>query len=397
MATLARNKTKYPGVYFIYGNHPATGKPEKVFYIRYRRDGKQVEEKVGRQFQDDMSAAKASGVRALRINGVELSNSAKRASEKAEKEALQNRWTIERLWEEYSQQRTNNKGLRVDRNRFTLYLNPIFGERTPEEIITLDVDRVRVKLLKKKSPQTVKHVLALLKRIINFGVKKGLCSAPDASRLHIELPRVDNQKTEDLTPEQLQALLKAIEEDSNKQTANLMKFALFTGMRRGELFKLKWDHIDFQHGFIRIVSPKGGKTQTIPLNDAARSILERHERTESEYVFPGRNGKQRTDAHHQTKRIKERAGLPKDFRALHGLRHVYASMLASSGKVDMYTLQKLLTHKSAAMTQRYAHLRDEALQRASDVAGEIFAGLGDGEVSGAGGVTDIEKYRKRTA
>jgi len=41
-----------------------------------------------------------------------------------------------------------------------------------------------------------------------------------------------------------------------------------------------------------------------------------------------------------------------------GLRHVYASMLASSGQVDMYTLQKLLTHKSPAMTQRYAHLRD---------------------------------------
>lgn len=64
--------------------------------------------------------------------------------------------------------------------------------------------------------------------------------------------------------------------------------------------------------------------------------------------------------------------MPKDFRALHGLRHVYASMLASSGQVDLYTLQKLLTHKSAAMTQRYAHLRDEALRRASDLAGKLF-------------------------
>jgi integrase len=47
-------------------------------------------------------------------------------------------------------------------------------------------------------------------------------------------------------------------------------------------------------------------------------------------------------------------------------------MLASSGKVDMYTLQKLLTHKSPQMTQRYAHLRDEALKRASDTAGNLF-------------------------
>jgi integrase len=46
-------------------------------------------------------------------------------------------------------------------------------------------------------------------------------------------------------------------------------------------------------------------------------------------------------------------------------------MLASSGQVDLYTLQKLLTHKSPVMTQRYAHLRDETLIRASALAGEL--------------------------
>ena len=38
----------------------------------------------------------------------------------------------------------------------------------------------------------------------------------------------------------------------------------------------------------------------------------------------------------------------------------------------MYTLQKLLTHKSPQMTQRYAHLRDEVLKKASDLAGTII-------------------------
>lgn len=54
-------------------------------------------------------------------------------------------------------------------------------------------------------------------------------------------------------------------------------------------------------------------------------------------------------------------------------RHVFASMLASSGKVDFYQLQKLLTHKSPQMTQRYAHLRDEALRKASGVADDIIS------------------------
>lgn len=143
-------------------------------------------------------------------------------------------------------------------------------------------------------------------------------------------------------------------------------------MRRGELFRLKWDDIDFERGFIHIRNPKGGVDQKIPLNEAAREVLANHPRTESPFVFPGRGGRQRTDINKQVNRIKNAAGLPKDFRPLHGLRHTYASMLASTGQVDLYTLQKLLTHKSPTMTQRYAHLRDEALRRAAELAGDLI-------------------------
>jgi integrase len=138
------------------------------------------------------------------------------------------------------------------------------------------------------------------------------------------------------------------------------------------MFRLEWQDIDFQRGFIFLRDPKGGQNQKVPLNDPARGLLENHPRAEaSPFVFPGRDGAQRTDIKKQVNRIKDRAGLPKDFRALHGLRDVYASMLASSGQVDMFTLQKLMTHKSPMMTQRYAHLRDEALRSASELAGDL--------------------------
>jgi len=110
-------------------------------------------------------------------------------------------------------------------------------------------------------------------RIVNFGFKKGLC--PGIS-FKIELPQVNNLKTEDLTTEQLKSLLKAIDKDENINAANIMRMELYTGMRRGEIFKLKWKDIDFDRGFIHIVDPKGGPDQIIPLNDAARDLLQSH-------------------------------------------------------------------------------------------------------------------------
>jgi integrase len=240
--------------------------------------------------------------------------------------------------------------------------------------LALDVERLKRRLLKKKSPQTVAHIMGLLTWIIGFGTKRGLCAGLS---FKIEKPTVNNIKTEDLTPEQIDSLLKAIEKDDNAQAGPMMLMALYSGMRRGEMFRLEWRDLDFDKGFIKIRDPKGGKDQTIPMNDMARELLESIDRVEgSPYVFPGRAGKKRVDINKQVNEIKRKAGLPNDFRPLHGLRHVFASTLASSGEVDMYTLQKLMTHKSPIMSMRYAHLRNEALKKAANVAGTIFSEIG---------------------
>ncbi|MGO9578853.1 MAG: tyrosine-type recombinase/integrase [Desulfobaccales bacterium] len=364
-----RFSTKYPGVFFIEGIS-TSGKTERVYYILYRKNGKLIEEKAGRQFIDDMTAAKAAKLRTQKIESDRPTNRERREATTHSQET----WTITRLWEEYIAS-IPLKGISQDKSRFEKYIKPLWADREPQEIMPLDIDRLRLRFLKNKAPQTLKNTLALLRRIINFGLKRRLCQALTFA---LELPKVNNLKTEDLNPDQLTALLAAIEQDPNIQAANFMKMALFTGMRRGELFKLQWQDIDFDRGFIHIRDPKGGQDQNIPLNTAARALLLDHPRTDSPFVFPGRGGRQRVDINKQVNRLKRQAGLPKDFRPLHGLRHTYASMLASSGQVDLYTLQKLLTHKSPAMTQRYAHLRDEALRKASDLAGDIIEGLANG-------------------
>ena len=379
---MKRLKTNYPGVFYRESERIGGNGTQKVYYIVFKKDGKVIEEKAGRQYADDMTPARANGIRAERIEGKRLSRKEikdlKEAQEQAEKDAEANRWTIDRLWEEYKRQHII-KGLVQDENRYAKHIQPLLADKEPHNLVPLDVDRLRLTVSKNHKPQTTRNVLALLRRIVNFGVKKQLCVGAGFT---IELPPAgpDGEKTEDLTPDELSRLLEAIENDDNVMAANLMRMALFTGMRRGELFRLQWTDLDFERGFIHLRDTKGGKDQIIPMNAEARKILETHERTDSPYVFPGRSGQKRVDIHKTVNRIKDAAGLPKEFRALHGLRHVYASMLASSGKVDMYTLQKLLTHKSPQMTQRYAHLRDESLRAASELAGNIIEQATRGQV-----------------
>ncbi|HBX42746.1 MAG TPA: integrase [Deltaproteobacteria bacterium] len=366
-------KTRNPGVTFIQGKSKATGRAEKIYYITYYRQGKRYHEKAGREGVDGMTARLANNLRAARMEGRELPNVERRAAEVRLKAEVEGRWTIDRLWREYLSQKPHLKGGN-DEYRYDLYLKAPFGGKVPGELVPLDVDRLRMNLGKTLAPQTVKNVLELLRRIVNFGIKRSLCP-PLAFR--IILPKVNNETTEDLSPEQLGRLLKVLREGTHlhEDTRQIMLLALLTGMRRGELFRLTWGDLDFQRGFIRIRDPKGGTDQTIPMGDARAIFQGKVRGKDGEYVFPGRKGKRRTSINAHVNAIKKAAGLPpgREFRGIHGLRHVFASMLASSGEVDLYTLQKMLTHKSPLMTQRYSHLRDETMKHAASVAGKIIS------------------------
>lgn len=368
MPKIQRHDTDYPGVYYIIGKAIGANKDEKIFYIRYRKNGKAIDEKAGRQFQNDMTAAKANRIRSERIEGKQPSNKETREKKKQEKQVKD--WTVKRLWGEYLKTKPDTRSFRIDDQRFQLHIAPTLGDKKLEDLDPLSLDRLRISLLKKRSPQTVKSAMALLKRISNFARDKRLCKGID---FKIVLPKVTNLKTEFLTDEELKKLLTAIEEDRNIYAGPIMLTALYTGMRKSEILQLEWNDIDSEHGFIHIRGPKGGKDQKIPLNEAAKGVFEKLPH-DNDLVFPGLHGT-RTGIYHAIDKIKKKAGLPSDFRPLHGLRHHYASMLASSGEVDMYVLQKLLTHKSPLMTQRYAHLRDETLKQASNLAGKIVTAI----------------------
>ncbi len=359
--------SRYAGVHFIYGTS-AKGSKEKIYYIRYRKNGKEIKEKAGRQYKDSMTARKASLLRASRLNGTELTNVERRSIEKELK--AKKVWTFDLLWADYESCKVN-KGMVKDRNRYIKHIQPCFSKKEPSSITHVDIEQFKTSLSGKK-PASIRNTLELLRRIANYGQKKQLCKG---IQFEIEMPKVNNQKTENLTDQELERLLDALNQDTDIQVANMMKLALFTGMRRGALFKLQWQDVDFENGIICLRDSKSGRDEYIPMNETARAILTNHPRSSaSMLVFPNKHGKQRVCVRKAVARIKKRAGISKDFRGLHGLRHVFASRLASSGQVDLYRIQKLLTHKSPQMTQRYAHLRDDALRKASEVMDKFFVG-----------------------
>lgn len=391
MATNLRQRTKYPGVFFREARRLGGNGVEKVFYVLIRKGGKLIEEKVGRQFADNMTEAKANNIRSERLEGRRESRKAVRERIVAEKEALESRPTLIKLWEAYEAQRPATRSSGIDGGRFQKHIAPVLGDKVPAELVTLDADRLRMKLLKTHSPQTAKHVLALLKRVIMFGVRAGMIDPPSPKRFNIKMPSFDNQKTETLSDEQLCALLQAAAADENLKAGALIRLALATGLRKSEMLRLCWRDIDCDAGFITLPRTKSGKVQRIPLNDMAREVLAGLPRV-ADHVFPGgKEGEHVQNLYPALRRIRERAGLPPTMRPLHAWRHVYASRLASAGE-SLYVVQKLLRHSDGRMTARYSHLADETLRRASDTAGTIMQKAQDsGEVAK---VVNLEDFKK---
>ncbi len=374
-----RVSTEYSGVYFV-----KLANQDQSFFIRYKRNGKSVEEKAGRSNQG-WNAEKAYQLRTERMSGTSAAGNELQSNSDL---LSQQDWTFSKIFSEYLRLRNKLKGRANDIYRFKNYLEKEFANITPSCVTQDDIERFKHNLQNRElKPATIRHVLELLRRLANFAAKNNLCSGLS---FKIQMPKVENYKTEELTNAQLQKLMQVLEEESDIQVSNLVRLALYTGMRRGELFNLNWGDIDFYNKTITVKSDKKGDQPTIPLNEMAEKVLVEHAHTEngSKFVFPGRGGKKRTDCKRPLLRIRKKAGLPDDFRILQGLRHVYASMLVSSGKVDLETLQSLLTQKSPLMTQRYAHLLDESRTNSENI-------IADGEHN-LSNATEEENYVSET-
>jgi len=328
---------KWPGVYSYTLAQRVNGAPDVCLMINYRAtDGKLKWEKVGRR-SEGYTPQIAAEIRAERVRKARHGEEVLTARE-IQADRRQRDRTLVEVGKEYfgSELGLALRGRATDLNRWEKHLVKPLGERRVSELTPADLERVK-SAMGGKAPQTVKHALSLLRRVCRWGAKQGFC--PPLG-FPVELPRVDNIRTEFLTPAEADRLAAVLRDWPARDVARLVQAAMLTGLRRGELFKLQDRDVDRVHSLITLRSPKGGKTVTIPLAPAVAELFTEQakwrdeHRKGSPFLFPGSGGGQRVDCG-AVARIKAKARLPKSFRPFHGLRHHFAVTLANSGEVSV--------------------------------------------------------------
>jgi len=163
-----------------------------------------------------------------------------------------------------------------------------------------------------------------------------------------------------LTAEELQTFLK----HCPSHLSSIVQLAYLSGMRRGEILGLTWDHVDFKNKII-VLEAESTKTQEkreIPMGDTLISLFKRIPRTlGSAYVFTFK-GKRMTTIKTAFIKTCSKAGI-KDFR-FHDLRHCAITNLRKAGVSDS-VIMSISGHKTYAVFRRYDRIdrsdRQEAI------------------------------------
>lgn len=210
---------------------------------------------------------------------------------------------------------------------------------------------------------TANRVLAVLRAILNRAFEKGKAPDDKAWRRVKAFRKVDQPRIRFLTEAEATRLVNASAPDFRP----LVRAALLTGARYGELVRLSVRDFNATTGQLYIAPSKSGKPRYIPLNAAGVELLKSLTvgRAPNLPMF-AKAGNARWGKNHQQKPLGiacKAAKIAPPIR-FHELRHSYASALAQAG-ADLLTISKLLGHADTRVTSRhYAHLCDKTLANA---------------------------------
>jgi len=406
--------TQYKGV--RYYEHPTRKhgvKKDRYYAIRYQRDGKRIEEGLGWASELDpkdrqhWTAEKAAIVLGeLREAGKGLKRGPARLSERRDiedKRKESEQAELERIEKEavtfkdffidtYLPQSKADKKLQTSQREegfFNNWFNPIFGHLPLKAITAFHLERLKKEMTEKQqSNRSIEYALAVIRQVFHMARHRGIYEG-ESPTAKVKKPKVDNGRMRFFTQDEADKLLEALKKKSiDVHDMTLLSF--HAGLRFGEIASLTWQDVDLNKGILTIRNAKAGSRFAFLTPQSIDMLQNRAQGKPSEYIFQKREEK-KPDKVSQKRRerkldkishtffrvvddLKLNEGIddPRLKICFHSCRHSYASWMVGQGQ-DLYTVQRLLGHKTNVMTQRYAHLSENTLKDAAAALGAALS------------------------
>lgn len=232
-----------------------------------------------------------------------------------------------------------------------------FANLSLAEVTAAKICDYRDARLKDVKPGTVRRDLALLKHTFDMAEREWNIPIRENPLNKIAKIKPQAGRSRRLSDEEFKALQDALALTKNPYVMPIIRFALATGMRRGEILQMNWKDVDFNDKTLHIPVTKNGHARTIPLSSHALAVLHEQPKRKGrkhKLVFPlTGNGFQQA-----WERLRDRAGL-KDLH-FHDLRHEAITRFVERG-LSVQEVALISGHRDYRMLFRYTHLKPENL------------------------------------
>ena len=271
---------------------------------------------------------------------------------------------------------------------FNNWFKPILAPLPLKDISSFHLEKLKKVMADAgQSPRSIEYALAIIRQIFNMAKRLGVYGG-ESPTSQVKAPKVDNGRMKFLTRPQATALLVALKKKS-ADVHDMTLLSLHAGLRFGEIASLTWQDVDLSKGFLTIRNAKAGSRYAFLTDQAVEMLRNRPQGKPSEYIFQKREekkpdqvsqkriGRKLDKISHTFFRVVDDLKLndgvddPRLQICFHSCRHSYASWMIEQG-ADLYTVQKLLGHKTNVMTQRYAHLSENRLKDAVKALGQAW-------------------------
>ncbi len=369
-----------------------TPRGAKAFVLDYRAHGRQRRITIG-SFPDWSVAAAREEAKKLKRE-VDIGN-----DPMAERHEDRAAFTMNELWEKYQQEHLAQKSQRSqadERSMWEQIILPRFGTEKVMFITTEHIDSLHRDITTiRKTPVRANRVIEVLRKAFNLAMRWKII--PENPVVGVRR-NPEERRNRYLNKKEIAALVAALGEHKEHDSANAIKLLMLTGARKSEVLGATWEMFDLENGIWTKPSShtKQRKLHRVPLSaPALRLLQEIKEDSASVYVFPGTDGKPLQDVKRTWTAVCKKAGLlepaPKKDRKgsmmkdkngnpvmemvpnvrLHDLRHSFASILVSGG-ASLPLIGQMLGHTQVSTTQRYAHLYDDPLRKAAEMVSDAI-------------------------